>query len=788
MHEQMLKSFRLLLAALLLLSPLPVLAQVPGLPAPAADEATAPPDSQEALKNLITVLKDDTARQELIDRLETEIAPPEQAPADEADSLPADALTVGGRIGEMTQQSAEAVSHSLQQFWRQLLSFPTLVRSFTTSDYGAIGRVLASLLLLVVGTYGTFLLVRLVTQRFRDRLRLRGAREGWLAASIAVIVLLATNLALVVFAWAVGYVLALVLIGEAGELAFYHTLFLNAFLVTEGVQAVIHALLAPRRAELRLLPVGDEVAYMLTRWCRITISVLAFGNLLVAPLLTRNIGPAVGRAGAALVYLLVLVLVLNLILRIREPVTRRLKKATGNSNSQVLRILARSWHIPVMLYVLALIGVALTQPEGVLLGLLLATAKVLVAVIVGMIVANLLTRVILSGVKLPQNVSQRVPLLERRLNAFVPRLLSILRFVVVIAVVGFALDTLGLFDVSGWLESDAGLAVTSAAVTVLLIAVVAFLAWLTLNSWIDYRIEPTSRRSAAVRARERTLLILVRNAATIAIVVFAGMFILSEIGLNIAPLLASAGVIGLAIGFGAQKLVQDIITGIFIQMEGAIDVGDVVTVAGISGGVERLTIRSVALRDLSGAYHIIPFSSVDTVTNSTRGFSQAVLDIGVAYRENIDEVKAAMEDAFAILKTDETLAPDILDNLEWLGVNSLGDSAVVVRARIKTNPGKHWGMTRAYNAIVKRVFDERGIEIPYPHQTIYFGEDKKGRAPPVHVVSDKSSGGVEPAPQSSSPSKPAADAAVPPRPRRRRSQAIVPPKETDKDGEDDEKD
>jgi small conductance mechanosensitive channel len=419
------------------------------LPAPAADAAAASPDSQEALKNLITVLKDDTARQELIDKLEAEIAAPE-TPPDAAANLPGDALTFGGRVGEMTQKSAEAISHSLQQFWRQLLSFPTLLTSFTTSDYGAIGRVLASLLLLVIGTYGTFLLARLATQRFRDRLRLRGAREGWLAASVAVIVLLATNLALVVFAWAIGYVLALVLIGEAGELAFYHTLFLNAFLVTEGVQAVIRALLAPRRAELRLLPVSDEIAFMLTRWCRIAISVLAFGILLIVPLLTRNIGLPVGRAGAALVYVLVLVLVLNLILRIREPVTRRLKKATGNSNSQVLRILARSWHVPVMLYVIVLIGVALTQPEAVLLGLLLATAKVLVAIIIGMIVANLLTRLILSGVKLPLNVSQRVPLLERRLNAFVPRLLSILRFVVVIAVVGFALDTLGLFDVSGW--------------------------------------------------------------------------------------------------------------------------------------------------------------------------------------------------------------------------------------------------------------------------------------------------------------------------------------------------
>lgn len=759
MRKQTLLILHLLAAVLLMALPLPVLAQTP-LPLPQATTAAPAPDDDAALKNLVTVLKDDAARAKLIEQLETEIG--ESQPAPEAPGPAADAMTFGGRIGDMMQQGAETVSLSLQQFWRQILGLPALFKSFTTSDYGAMGRMLASLTLLVIGTYGTFLLARLATQRFRDRMRLRGAREGWLAATVAVIVLLLTNLTLVVLAWAVGYVLALALIGEMGQIAFYHTLFLNAFLVTEAVQAVVRALLAPRRAELRLLPVSDAVAFMLTRWCRLAVSVLAFGNLLVVPLLSRYVGVNVGRAGAALVYLLVLVLVLNLVLRIRAPVTRRLKKATGNSDSQVLRILARSWHIPVMLYVLVLMVVALAQPESVLLGLLLATLKVIVAIIVGMVIANLLTRLILSGVKLPQHVSERVPLLERRLNAFVPRLLSVLRFVVVIAVVAFALDTLGLFDVSGWLESDAGLAVTSALVTVVLIAIIAFLAWLTLNSWIDYRIEPNARRSAAVRARERTLLILVRNAATIAITVFAGMFILSEIGINIAPLLASAGVIGLAIGFGAQKLVQDIITGIFIQLEGAIDVGDVVTVAGISGGVERITIRSVALRDISGAYHIIPFSSVDTVTNATRGFSQAVLDINIAYREDVEAVRQAVFDAYNELKADPEFGPDMVDELQWLGINSFGENSVMVRALVKTKPGKHWGMTRAFNGIVKRLFAERGIAIALPTRTIVFGGDNKDAA-----------------------ALPAAEEK--PERRRPRRQPVVPPRSTDKDGEDDEK-
>jgi small conductance mechanosensitive channel len=187
-----------------------------------------------------------------------------------------------------------------------------------------------------------------------------------------------------------------------------------------------------------------------------------------------------------------------------------------------------------------------------------------------------------------------------------------------------------------------------------------------------------------------------------------------------------------------------------------------VTVAGISGGVERITIRSVALRDISGAYHIIPFSSVDTVTNATRGFSQAVLDINIAYREDVEAVRQAVFDAYNELKADPEFGPDMVDELQWLGINSFGENSVMVRALVKTKPGKHWGMTRAFNGIVKRLFAERGIAIALPTRTIVFGGDNKDAA-----------------------ALPAAEEK--PKRRRPRRQPVVPPRSTDKDGEDDEK-
>jgi len=204
------------------------------------------------------------------------------------------------------------------------------------------------------------------------------------------------------------------------------------------------------------------------------------------------------------------------------------------------------------------------------------------------------------------------------------------------------------------------------------------------------------------------------------------MFCLSEIGINIGPLLASAGVLGLAIGFGAQSMVKDIITGIFIQFENAINVSDVITVGGTTGTVEKLSVRSVSLRDGQGVFHIIPFSSVNMVSNFTRDFSYSVCEMGIAYRENVEDAKQAMHDAFDRLMEDPEIAESIIAPLEWFGITAFGDNAVVLRTRIKTIPGKQWAIGRAYNGHLKTVFDERNIEIPFPQQTIWLGEAKDG--------------------------------------------------------------
>jgi small conductance mechanosensitive channel len=194
------------------------------------------------------------------------------------------------------------------------------------------------------------------------------------------------------------------------------------------------------------------------------------------------------------------------------------------------------------------------------------------------------------------------------------------------------------------------------------------------------------------------------------------------------------GVLGLAIGFGAQTLVKDIITGAFILIEDSVSVGDIVTLSGTGGLVEAINIRTIRLRDLSGNVHTIPFSTVGTVTNMTKDFSRYLIEAGVAYREDVDEVIDVLKELGEELRKDPEWGPDMLEPIEILGLDRFEDSAVIVRARLITKPARQWSIGREFNRRLKRAFDERNIEIPFPHRTLYMGQDKDGKAPPLPIT------------------------------------------------------
>lgn len=228
--------------------------------------------------------------------------------------------------------------------------------------------------------------------------------------------------------------------------------------------------------------------------------------------------------------------------------------------------------------------------------------------------------------------------------------------------------------------------------------------------------------------RADTLTHVMRDVARVFILVVGSMMILSEIGIDLKPLLAAAGLSGLAIGFGAQSLVKDMISGFFILLENSVRVGDVVEVAGVSGVVEEVKLRTITLRDLSGNVHVVPNGIVDKVKNMTKLYSYYLFDVGVAYKENVDEVMAVLSDIAAELRTDPRFADDILDPLDMLGVDQFADSAVVIKCRIKTKPVQQWRVGREMNRRIKNTFDAKGIEIPFPHRTIYWGQQAPAAA------------------------------------------------------------
>jgi small-conductance mechanosensitive channel len=233
--------------------------------------------------------------------------------------------------------------------------------------------------------------------------------------------------------------------------------------------------------------------------------------------------------------------------------------------------------------------------------------------------------------------------------------------------------------------------------------------------------------------RTKTLASLIRYVLSIAIIVMAFMMILGEFGIEIGPILAAAGIVGLAVGFGAQHLVQDIIGGFFILMEDQIRVGDVVQIAGKGGLVEKVNLRMTVLRDLAGNVHFVRNGQIDTVTNMTKEYSQYVFDIGVAYREDVDEVIEVIKEVDEQLRNDPEFADDILEPIEVFGLDQFADSAIVIKARTKTKPIKQWRIAREFNRRLKKAFDEKNIEIPFPHVTLYMGQDKSGRAAPLNV-------------------------------------------------------
>ena len=275
----------------------------------------------------------------------------------------------------------------------------------------------------------------------------------------------------------------------------------------------------------------------------------------------------------------------------------------------------------------------------------------------------------------------------------------------------------------------------SSGITIILILVALFIGLKLIKTLSKRSSKLFLKKKDDKEARKRadTISSVIRNTLSITAVLITLLVILGQIGIEIGPLLAAAGIAGLAIGFAGQSLVKDIINGFFILLEDQIRVGDIVEIAGRSGVVEQINLKLTRLRDLEGNVHFIPNSNIDVVSNKTKEYSCYLLDIGVAYRENADEVMEVIKQIDEEMRNDPKWEDQILQPIEIFGLDRFDDSAVVVRARTRTAPAMQWGVGREFKRRIKKRFDELDIEIPFPHTTLYMGQDKDKSSPPLHV-------------------------------------------------------
>lgn len=714
----------------------------------AAAEAPAEPSAEaasEAAQALIDVLKNPEARAALLRRLRAPqqaeqgsageaAAGTEAASADAAGPAAgsaADAPAEPARAGVAEWLAAQggdaltAAQDGAQDFLGGLDATARRLDALRDPErLAALLDALRSIGLTVLATLAVFFALRLPSRRAARRIGERVAEAGPLRRALGWLWAVATNTAVVLLAWAAGYAIAYTAIGAARGVSFYESLYLDAFLAVQLARVAIRAVLMPNAAPLRAPPFSDAGAMLWTRRLQLLASLLGYGLMLAAPLVTRVVSYFTGRAVEVVIYALAAAIAIAFVWRARKQPAAwlaRRRALRGDATSGPLIWAANLWCWPALAWLAALFVAAVS--DSTVAPLLASTAKVAGVLGLGAGLAALLGRAARSGLSLPEGVTGALPMLEERLNRFLASFLTVGRVLILLATLVAALSVTGVLGAE---ESAAliGEARLGAVASVAVIVLIAFAIWLAMASWIDYRLNPD--RIPVASPREQTLLTLLRNAATVAIIIFALMLSFSELGLDLAPLIASAGVLGLAIGFGAQKLVQDIITGAFIQFERAISVGDNVTVAGTNGTVEKLTIRSVSLRDLDGVFHVIPFSSVDMVSNFTRDFSFHVADLGIAYREDVEEGKAVMVEAFETLRQEDDYRADIIGPFEWFGVQALGDNAVTLRGRIRARPGRQWAIGRRYNELLKAGCDARDIEIPFPQQTLWFGVAKDG--------------------------------------------------------------
>lgn len=725
--------------------------------------------SDAEIDALVRKLEDPDQRAALIEQLELlKSAQDEAKPADDAQPLIADGL--GALVLSALSEQIERMSRGFAAVGAVILQLPDAVADLVRQAQEPENRqrwmeILGKLALVLGAALVAKWLADRLLARPRRMIESRHADSLWVKIPMLVLRLLLELLPIAAFAAAAYAVLPMTEPRPATRLV--ALVIINASVIVRTVRAVALVLLAPSTPHHRLPRLTDESAHYCYIWISRITAVAVYGYFIAQAALLLGLPPSAYGFLLRAVGLLVAGMMVVLILQNRASVAEWMRGRPAQPGVEpppgrpagrlagfgVLRHrVADVWHVLAIVYVVASYVIwALDVPGGFEF---LLRATILSAIVLALLRLALmaLRRIVRRGFALSTDLKRRFPGLEARSNRYLPAFERLLQVVLYIAATLWLLEIWGV-DSFGWLASDFGQRLTGSIVTIAIIIIVSAVLLEIMDVVIERYLAPKDAYGRPVMrsARVRTLLPLLRNALRILLAVMVTLIVLSELGINIAPLLAGAGVVGLAIGFGAQTLVKDVITGFFILAEDTLSVGDVADIDGNAGVVEAMTIRTIRLRDVAGTVYTIPFSAVTTIKNLTKDFSFAKFDVGVAYDSDTDEVIELMRDVAKEMRQDPEFRYMILDDLEVMGLNQFGDSALMLLARLRTPPGKQWSVSREFNRRLKMLFDKHGVEFPFPQRTIHMinetpkreksrGKESGDPAEPVDADQDGGSG------------------------------------------------
>jgi small conductance mechanosensitive channel len=511
---------------------------------------------------------------------------------------------------------------------------------------------------------------------------------------------------------------------------------INGWAVTEAVLICSRILLAPNTPNLRLLPMAAETSNYLYIWVARIAYVTLYGYFILEAGLLLGMSREVYAVLVNVLGILIAALLIIFVLQNRDTVAARLRGDPDARQSWAVlrRPIAAVWHLLAIFYVVALYLVLAVRGNAGTIFIVRATVLTAIALGLGWAIDGAVQALAKRGFRLNDDQQQRYPGLQARVNRYTFTVNVVLRALLIVVLGAVVLEAWGL-RVFAWVASPMGQKVITAATDIAVILALAMLTWDLVSALIERQLTQPAITGRAISTRAKTLLPLARNVLRLVLIILVTMVVLAEIGVNITPLLAGAGFVGLAVGFGAQKLVQDVITGWFILMEDTISVGDVVDVGGHAGLVERINIRTLALRDGQGAVHVIPFSSVTTVKNQSRDHSYFQLDIRLAYEQPVEPVIAIAREIDAELRADPDLGSLFLGPLEINGIERFEDAAYVLRVRVRTRPTQNGKIGYAFNLRLRQAFERQAIRLPRPVQTVYYarvdggGEDAGEAAP-----------------------------------------------------------